>query len=219
MCAGSAGDSSPWASGGWATSSLLELVEPETMEARLRILFAAALVLAAPSVVAAQVTINPKVGVSLSDMKDATDGVDTKGRLGYQVGVDLRLGTMLYLQPGFYYQQTGLEQSSNTSGSYNLDVRGLHIPVLVGVRAGLGLAGIRVVAGPALTVVRSVKDNDGGVVKADLKERRLGGMAGVGVDILSFTIDLSGEIGLTNFFETGSSQKLRTIRLSGGVRF
>ncbi|MCL4865697.1 MAG: hypothetical protein KJZ47_07365, partial [Gemmatimonadales bacterium] len=100
-----------------------------------------------------------------------------------------------------------------------IDARGLHFPVLVGIRTGLGLAGVRIVAGPALTIVRSVKDNDGGIVKADLTERRWGGMAGVGVDLLGLTVDLSGEVGFTKFFETGSNEKLRTIRLSGGLRF
>ncbi|HUG27766.1 MAG TPA: hypothetical protein VMK53_05650, partial [Gemmatimonadales bacterium] len=133
---------------------------PETLEARLRILFAATLVLAAPSVVAAQVTINPKVGVSRSDMKDATDGVDTKGRLGYQVGVDLRLGTAFFLQPGVHYQQTGLEVGGTT-----MDVRSVHVPVLFGIRLGAGVAGVRIVGGPAATFVRSVNDDPGGVMQ------------------------------------------------------
>lgn len=167
----------------------------------------------------AQVTLNPKVGVSLSDMKDATEDVDTKGRLGYQVGVDLRLGTMLYLQPGFYFQQTGLEQQVTGGLTYNLDVRGIHIPVLLGLRAGTGLAGFRIVGGPALTLVQSVKDNAGLVTKDDLTERRLGAMLGVGVDVMGLTVDLTGEMGLTRFFEQGSDAKLRTFRLSAGMRF
>jgi hypothetical protein len=167
----------------------------------------------------AQVTLNPKVGISLSDMKDATADVDTKGRLGYQAGVDLRVGSMLYLQPGIYLQQTGLEQEVAGGLTYNLDVRGIHIPVLVGLRGGSGLAGFRIVAGPALTLVQSVKDNAGLVTEDDLTTRRLGGMIGVGVDVIGLTVDLSGEFGMTKFFEQGSDNKLRTIRLSAGLRF
>ncbi len=169
--------------------------------------------------VQAQVTLNPKVGISLSDMKDATADVDTKGRLGYQAGVDLRVGSMLYLQPGIYLQQTGLEQEVAGGITYNLDVRGIHIPVLVGLRGGTGLAGFRIVAGPALTLVQSVKDNAGLVTEDDLTTRRLGGMVGVGVDVVGLTVDLSGEFGMTKFFEQGSDNKLRTIRLSAGLRF
>ncbi len=185
----------------------------------MRVIAAAVALALAATTAQAQVAINPKVGVSISDLNSTTADVDTKSRLGYQAGVDLRLGGAVYLQPGAHYQQTGLEQSSNLSGSYDIDARGLHFPVLVGIRTGLGLAGVRIVAGPALTIVRSVKDNDGGIVKADLTERRWGGMAGVGVDLLGLTVDLSGEVGFTKFFETGSNEKLRTIRLSGGLRF
>lgn len=194
--------------------SLLELGEPETMEVRLRVLFAAALVLAAPGVVAAQVTINPKVGISLSDMKDATDGLDTKGRLGYQVGADLRLGGAFFLQPGVHYQQTGLE-----IGGTPMDVRSVHVPVLVGLRLGAGIAGVRIVGGPAATFVRSVNDDPGGVMQDLLRERRIGGMLGAGVDLMGLSVDLTGEMGLDNFYRTGSDQKLRTFRLSAGLRF
>lgn len=199
---------------GRAISRLPVPGQPETVEVRLRILFAAALVVAAPCVVAAQVTINPKVGISLSDMKDATDGVDTKGRLGYQLGVDLRLGSAFFLQPGVHYQQTGLE-----IGGTAMDVRSVHVPVLFGLRLGAGVAGVRIVGGPAATFIRSVNDDPGGVRQDLLRERRIGGMLGAGVDVMGLSVDLTGEMGLDNFYRTGSDQKLRTFRLSGGFRF
>lgn len=181
---------------------------------RLRIALAVLLVAATPVAGNAQLTINPKVGVSLSDMKDATDDVDTKGRLGFQAGVDLRLGGMVFLQPGVHLQRTGLEV-----GGHDVDVRGLHVPVLAGLKVGTGLAGLRVVGGPALSVVRSVNDNDAEIGKDDLTERRLGGMLGAGVDVMGLSVDLTGEMGLGNFYRSGSDQKLRTIRLSAGMRF
>ncbi|MFN2315892.1 MAG: outer membrane beta-barrel protein [Gemmatimonadales bacterium] len=180
----------------------------------MQILIATALVIAVPSVAAAQVTINPKVGVSLSDMKDATDGVDTKGRLGYQVGADLRLGSAFFIQPGVHYQQTGLEIGGTT-----MDVRSVHVPVLFGIRLGAGVAGVRIVGGPAATFVRSVNDDPSGVMQDLLRERRIGGMLGAGVDVLGFSVDLTGEMGLDNFYRSGSDQKLRTFRLSAGLRF
>lgn len=187
---------------------------PETMEVPLRILLATALVLATPSLVVAQVTINPKIGVSRSDMKDATEGVDTKGRLGYQAGVDLRLGGAFFLQPGVHYQQTGLEV-----GGTAMDVRSVHLPVLFGIRLGAGVAGVRIVGGPAATFVRSVNDDSGGVMQDLLRERRIGGMLGLGVDVMGFSVDLTGEMGLDNFYRAGSDQKLRTFRLSAGLKF
>lgn len=185
----------------------------------MRILFSLALAAAIPCTAAAQVTINPKVGISISDMKDATADVDTRSRLGYQGGVDLRLGGMVFLQPGLHLQQTGLEQQLPGNVSYNLDVRGLHIPVLLGLKLGTGMAGVRLVGGPALTMVQSVKDNVGLVTKEDLTTNRLGGMAGIGVDLMGLSVDLTGEMGFTRFFEQGSDAKLRTIRLSAGLRF
>lgn len=175
---------------------------------------ALALLVLFPIPAAAQVTINPKVGVSLSDMKDATEDVDTKGRLGYQAGVDLRLGGAFFLQPGVHYQQTGLE-----IGGTPLDVRGIHVPVLFGIRLGAGVASLRIVGGPAATFVRSVNDDPGGAMQDLLRERRIGGMLGLGADLMGFSVDLTGEMGLENFYRAGSDQKLRTFRLSAGMRF
>ena len=166
----------------------------------------------------AQVAISPKVGVSLSDMNKATADVDAKGRLGFQAGVDVRLGIGFYLQPGIHYQQTGIEQTT-LLGTFDLDVRSLHIPLLAGVKLGTGVAGLRLSAGPGLTIVQSVRENDGGVTKEQLTERRLGGMAGIGLDLLGMSVDLSAELGMTKFFESGFDGKLRTFRLSAGLPF
>lgn len=178
---------------------------------RLSLILAAGLL--APLPAAAQLSINPKAGISLSDMKDATEDVDTKGRMGYQAGVDLRLGGAFFLQPGVHFQQTGLEV-----GGADIDIRGIHVPALLGLRLGVGPAGVRVVGGPAVTIVRSVNDNAGGITQELLRERRLGGMLGVGADLMGLTVDLTGEFGLDNFYRTGSDQKLRTFRLSAGIK-
>lgn len=166
----------------------------------------------------AQVAISPRAGVSLSDMNKTTADVDTKGRLGYQAGVDVRLGLGFFLQPGFHYQQIGIEQTT-LLGSFDLDVRSFHLPLLAGVKLGTGPAGLRLSAGPALTIVESVGDNDGGVTKDQLTERRLGGMVGIGLDLLGLSVDLSAEAGMTRFFESGFDGKLRTFRLSAGLPF
>lgn len=179
----------------------------------MRFPLAALVLVLAPLPAAAQLSINPKAGVSVSDMKDATDGVDTKGRMGYQAGVDLRLGGAFFLQPGAHLQQTGLE-----IGGADIDVRGVHVPVLFGLRLGAGPAGVRVVGGPAVTIVRSVNDNASGITEELLRERRLGGMLGVGADLMGLTVDLTGEFGLDNFYRAGSDQKLRTFRLSAGIK-
>lgn len=185
----------------------------------MRILVPLALAVALPPAAFAQVSVNPKVGISISDLNKATAEVDTRSRLGFQAGVDLRLGGVVYLQPGVYVQQTGVEQMVAGNVNYNLDVRGVHVPLLLGVKAGTGLAGFRMVAGPAVTIVQSVKDNVGLVTKEDLTGTRLGAMIGVGVDLLGLTVDLTTEGGLTRFFEQGSDAKLRTFRLSAGMRF
>lgn len=184
----------------------------------MRALLAIALSTAMASTVSAQSGLNPKAGISFSDMKNATADVDTKGRMGYQVGVDLRLGGGVFLQPGVHYQQVGLEQAT-LLGPYDLDVRSIHVPVLVGLRLGTGLTALRVAGGGALTMIGSVPENDGGIVKDDLNERQWGLMAGVGLDLMGLSVDLTGEAGQSRFFGSGSEVKLRTIRLSGGVRF
>jgi len=188
-------------------------------EFSMRILLALALTAALPNLTQAQVTINPKVGISLADMKEATQDLDTKGRMGYQAGVDLRLGGTVFLQPGLHWQQTGLEFTPVVGPVYTLDVRGMHLPVLLGVRMGTGLVGFRIVGGPTMTLVQSVKDNAGLVTKDDLTSQQFGGMAGLGVDLMGLSVDLTGEMGFTNYFEVAGDQKLRVFRLSAGLRF
>jgi len=185
----------------------------------LKILAALACAALTATTAQAQVALNPKVGISLSDMKDATADVNTKGRLGYQVGVDLRLGRMVYLQPGIHLQQTGLEQQVVGGITYNLDVRALHVPVLLGIQTGTSLTGFRVYGGPAVTLVQSVKDNAGLITEDQLTDRRVGAMLGLGISVAGLTVDLSGEMGMTRFFDQGSDAKLRTFRLSAGMRF
>ncbi|MBK6627654.1 MAG: hypothetical protein IPJ87_10430 [Flavobacteriales bacterium] len=50
----------------------------------------------------AQVQVNPQVGLLTQTLQGDPDNGDFQGNMGWQAGVDLRLGRRLYFQPGLH---------------------------------------------------------------------------------------------------------------------
>ena len=203
----------------------------------LLVAFALVAVASAPAD-ARQMIINAQAGATWSNYA-FDDDVDVKtesGRVGYAFGGNLRFGGRLYFSPGLYYQSTGFEATGSDTISFDtieeaVGVNSIQIPVYVGYNltgaadaASPGSLGVRVYAGPSLSWVTSVADNDFGLTKDDYASSIIGGVLGAGVDISTFTIDLSYEIGLTEVFAddfTGGTDVAKQNVLRGlvGLRF
>ena len=107
----------------------------------------------------------------------------------------------------------------------------VQVPVYIGYnltggrgRDSTGTLGVRIYAGPSISWVTSVADNDFGSPRTTTRARSCGGVLGAGVDISTFTFDLNYEIGLTEVFSddfTGGADVAKQNVLRGliGIRF
>ncbi len=158
------------------------------------------LVLAALCIVAvsnAQISFGPKIGVNLSSMT-TSPGVAISDQLktGYDLGVFLRIGTKGYFQPEFLYSTSGVKFSNVPVGSpTDITLHNINVPMMFGARLiNLKVANVRVLAGPVATFLVNKSVDYNGAVDAtkeiSFKNSKWGLQAGVGVDILMFTLDV-----------------------------
>jgi len=163
--------------------------------------------------------INPQIAVSATNQQTSAPQVSDKAKVGWMLGANVRLGSMPYFSPGVYYQKTALEVSQLDSlGTSDItDVIGatsIYVPLKVGVI----LAGLRIFAGPAVTIITGVQDNSFGITKDDYKDTHTGLEAGLGFNIAIVTIDASYEKGLSDVYTT-TDTKQDVIRLLAGIQF
>jgi len=175
---------------------------------------------------AAQVRISPKAGINLSLVDASLPDFDTEARAGWNVGVDARLGKgMIFLQPGLHYLNYTADLLEYESADFDLreqtTIQSLKAPLNLGIRlfGDNGLIGLHVRGGIVPTYVLGVKEADNFAFSADrLNRLTWGANAGVGLDLLIFTADISYEHGLTDFFKdtTGGNNVLT---MSVGFKF
>ncbi len=189
------------------------------------------------SITYAQTVINPKVGINASRLSTDPDRGEVTARIGYQLGLDARIGNRVYFQPGLFYfkQSSRLKRESQLDDQTiqqiegNLDRQGLQLLTQVGfyIVDGEGF-GLRVNAGPAISIITSA-DGDGNVqlVKDNFKGTNLTGNAGLGIDIFFLTLDYNYEFGFSDVFENEAltqqnfkdSPKLSRSTFNVGVKF
>jgi len=180
-----------------------------------------------PRLSLADVVINPQAGVQGTNRSNEPADITDKARLGYAFGGNLRIGKMAYMAPGAYYQRTALRRTERddvtlTSITDDVDVHSVYFPLKFGVglmspSAGARSFGLRIFAGPAATVITSVKANAFGLTKDDFKQTTWGGEMGVGLDFSTITLDASYEKGFTNEIH-GSDAKRNVLRGVFGVK-
>jgi hypothetical protein len=168
---------------------------------------------------AGKLSINPQIAVSATNQQTDEPQVSDKAKVGWMIGASARFGAMPYFSPGIYYQKTALEITGLDSVSVGqiTDIVGA-TSIYVPLKVGVNLAGIRLFAGPSLTIMTGVQDNDFGITKDDYKDTHTGLEAGIGFNIALVTIDVSYEKGLSDVY-TQIDAKQDVIRLYGGIQF
>ncbi len=176
-------------------------------------------------------TISAQAGMTLSNYSFDEGGVDVEyesGRVGWAIGGNLQFGGKIYVAPGLYYQKTGFEATATDDVTLetvtdDVGVHALHLPVLVGYRfsfvPGTRSSGLRAYAGPSVTTVTSVDDNEFGIEKDDYVDTIFGGVIGVGFDLTRITFDLNYEIGGSEVFHEGDSVRENVLRGLVGLKF
>ena len=170
----------------------------------------------------AQTTIKPTIGFNLTDFSKTDDG-QSKAKVGYQIGGSIAFGHKFYIEPGIFYvgKSTDFSTTSSSPASYNANIKGIRIPVAVGLNV-LGNAEsdltLRAFGGPSAFFITST-DN---LNKDQLNNTHWGLFAGAGVDFWKVFLDVSYEWSLTNIQKDISQieyGKSRSLFVSAGFRF
>ena len=177
------------------------------------------------SILAAQTTIKPGVGLNLTDFSQDPAGGEFKAKVGWQIGGSVAFGKKFYFEPGLYYVGKTTELQSTGSGTptvnFNADINGIRIPLAVGLNL-VGnektLFGLRGFGGLSGFFITSVGDD---LDKADLESTNFGVFAGLGIDVWKIFLDLSYEWSLTNVQKDVSQidvGQARSLFINAGIR-
>ena len=199
------------------------------------------LVMLIPGVTAAQsIGGGVKVGLSLGDVPNISDGVDAASdilerRIGYAVGgfVAVRFGNGFSIQPEVLYTQKGMgvgAPGETASSDFKFKADYIDVPILGRFTFGMGLRGY-VFAGPSLNFLVSAKAKSGlfddGAetdVTEDMESFEAAVVVGGGIEIGPLLVEARWSEGLTNILVEGMSPagtalKTRTLLVLGGLRF
>src|SRR5688572_21257665 len=166
---------------------------------------------AGPSKKDLRAVINPMVGMTFSAFNNEPEGLESKARVGWLVGVNLRIGDQFYFEPGLQYVLLNSELRS-TSGPLidtavlgNTDMNILRIPMMVGVRMLSNEdkdnpLNLNVHFGLDFGIITSFYQSDKSLTSDDFKNPILGAIIGAGIDFLSFTFNIDYSYGLTPVF-------------------
>lgn len=172
-----------------------------------------------------KVKINPKFGFNVSNFNTSdVEDFESRGRVGWNAGVDVRIGKYLYVAPGLHYYKTSVRfVSRGEVEDYHFELEGeptiqsLKMPVIVGAK--IPIIGIRVQGGIVPSYVLSTKLPNGTDLGTGLLNRfTTSSTFGVGWDLTFITFDLNYSHGMQSFFKDWEARN-NTVTLSVGVKF
>lgn len=180
------------------------------------------------STAAAQFQVNPQLGMALTDLTDDQAGVESKAAVGFQLGLDFRIGDRFYFQPGAHFARSVTAVKYAFSDTTVLEddlVRStLKLKALAGFNLIHGEAfKLRVNAGPTYEVLLSVDNKDDEIAfnKDDYNAGSFNMDAGVGIDLLFLSAETGLSYGLSKAYkdvgELTSDAKYFTIYFTVGV--
>ncbi len=169
-----------------------------------------------------------KAGLNNSKVTLNSNEFDSESVTKAHIGAFGRIGwSRMYLQPEVYYSAKGgrvIESGvSPIARTAQFDFSTVDIPVLVGIKVLKGgAANLRVMAGPVFCLMTS-QDVDAVdfLDQQHYKDHYLGYQYGVGVDFLSFFLDLRMEHSANRFYYHASEDlggKARTFMVTAGFK-
>ncbi|MBL8000660.1 MAG: hypothetical protein JNL05_01755 [Flavobacteriales bacterium] len=179
-----------------------------------------------PLFVSAQLAVNPQLGATFQNLTDAPAGTEVKAAAGAMLGLDLRIGSRFYFQPGAFLERNSTVVSTGDSVSIedNLVRTNLKLKALVGFNLIDGDAfRLRFNTGPTYDVLLSVDDKDDRISwnKDDFNSGSLNWNGGLGADLSIFTLETGVAYGLSKVFKEQdgftSDAKYFTFYLTAGV--
>lgn len=169
----------------------------------------------------AQLSLGPKIGYTASSLStDNEEKIKKEFNNTLHFGAFARLGGKTYLQPELLFMTKGANFGYTIPEGAEQEVKlnTIDVPVLLGFKLiDLKIADIRAMAGPvgsfvinndvnATNLAGEVKELE----KDDIKNANWGLQAGVGVDVLSLSLDIRYHFGLTSMYEEGFLEEFNT---------
>ncbi len=171
-------------------------------------------------------TLGPKLGFTASKLSTDQNEMTEAFKANFQAGAFMRLSDhRIYLQPEVNFTtKGGLFSQDEILGLKEISLTTLEIPFIIGVRVlGDKTNNLRIVAAQTMAFVIDKNIRLGPDPAFPVFERNMiedavwGFQAGVGVDILMFTVDVRYEWGINNILnDTGISLKNRMVHISMG---
>ena len=190
-----------------------------------------AIILFAFSIAAQAQTFNLGIKAGVNLAKINADFAKTENRLGYQIGAWARVGLAnFYIQPEAYigtkdnkflsFQNNGNEVIAEGTAKFTT----LDVPLLFGTIIGAKNLNLRLMAGPAITILLDDKSTFNSAYDQvkdfkNYKKEAFSIQGGAGVDISRFSVDLRYVAGVTNISNSDVyKQKPSVFQLSLGYK-
>lgn len=158
----------------------------------------------------AQLSLGPKIGYTASTLSTDSEDIKKDFNNTLHFGAFVRLGGKTYLQPELLFMTKGAEFGYNLQegAKQNVELNTIDIPVLIGFKLiDLKIADIRAMGGPVGSFVINKDIKAKGAISEvdelgedDISDANWGLQAGVGVDVLSLSLDVRYHFSLTNAY-------------------
>ncbi|MEM9887302.1 MAG: porin family protein [Bacteroidota bacterium] len=171
------------------------------------------------------ITINPKAGINIYDISGEEGAFSSDGKAGFHLGLDVRIGDAIFLQPGVHYyalQAEFVDEGPLDFIREDIRLQSIRVPLMLGtsfiqndqfgLRAQVGVVGL---------FPLNVDDNDFLFDVDDYRNINFGAAAGLGMDIGIVTLDIVYDFGLTDTFneDFDFNGKGNILTLSVGLAF
>jgi len=170
----------------------------------------------------AQLEIKPAIGINATSFSEDPSNGETSANVGWQLGGTIAIGDKFYGEGGIFWTYRSNEYKSDADTiTFNTEMSGIHIPVMVGYHLlgkGTGSFGLRAFGGASVLILTKVDALD--LTKDDFNKANWGVFLGAGVDFSILFLDIKYEWSLTDVSSVTSYNvgKAKTLFINAGVR-
>ena len=170
----------------------------------------------------AQLSIRGHLGINSQKIDFETIHGQIKGSTGLSIGLDAQFGNKFYFQPGINYSA----KKFKIDGAGVISANKINAPIIFGLRLFKSESAfsnnIRFFVGPnfSTTISENFSSAITDINKYDLKDFNIDAIAGIGLDVRIFFIDLGYKYGLNDYInKNGKSSPLNSFLVNLGIRF
>ncbi len=189
---------------------------------KIKVISFAAMLLFTLSAFAQTKNIGFYIGPNFSNINIKSPDLTAKNRSGFEMGAYYRKGGFLYGQMGLEYLRLGSDLSANDSVNGTVNLSRVQLPLYAGLNLlnfTKKVVNVRAYAGPVITYTSAAPSSNPDFSLTDFSRFGINGTAGVGADILIFSLDAGYTFGLNNLFNSDFNGKADYAFLNFGVKF